>query len=210
METEFTILGRGRVGRALASAWGARVDLLPHEARPEGLVLLAIPDRAVAELARWFPGRCVHLSGSLEISGVPSAHPLTSFAGHAQDWQGTPLAVSGDLPHAIHRAFLDLGFLPFPLPAEHKALYHACAILASGHAASLWLGAARLLEEAGITLPGRGLMPLAEATLRNLEAQGAEGRTGPFVRGDEATITRDAQALPVVWREIFLSLGRLG
>jgi predicted short-subunit dehydrogenase-like oxidoreductase (DUF2520 family) len=105
---------------------------------------------------------------------------------------------------------MELGFLPFSLEAHQKALYHACAVLASGHAATLWLGAARMLEEAGITLPGRGLMPLAETTLRNIEALGAGGRTGPFVRGDESTIMRDAQALPEKWREVFLELGRLG
>jgi predicted short-subunit dehydrogenase-like oxidoreductase (DUF2520 family) len=45
-------------------------------------------------------------------------------------------------------------------------------------------------------------------TLRNIEEHGAEGRTGPFVRGDEATIARDTAALPEVWRELFLKLGR--
>ena len=60
----------------------------------------------------------------------------------------------------------------------------------------------------GVALPGRGLLPLAEATLRNVGAAGAAGRTGPFMRGDEATIARDAEALPGPWREIFLQLGR--
>jgi predicted short-subunit dehydrogenase-like oxidoreductase (DUF2520 family) len=49
---------------------------------------------------------------------------------------------------------------------------------------------------------------LAEATLRNVAERGAAGRTGPFARGDEATIARDAEALPLSWREIFLKLGR--
>ena len=57
-------------------------------------------------------------------------------------------------------------------------------------------------------LPGRGLMPLVESTVRNLERHGAEGRTGPFVRGDDATIARDAAALPEEWRDIFFRLGR--
>ncbi len=210
MPSEFSILGRGRVGRALASAWGPRASLLPHTARPEGLVLLAVPDRAVAELAAAFPGRCVHLSGSLHLEGVPCAHPLTSFDGEARDWPGTPLALSGDVPEGIRRAFADLGFAAFDLPADLKPLYHAAAVLTSGHAATLWLGAEALLRERGVLLPGRGLWPLAEATLRNVERHGAGGRTGPFVRGDEATIARDAAALPAAWRELFLSLGRLG
>jgi len=173
-------------------------------------VLLAVPDRAIPDLAARFPGRCVHLSGSLHLPGVPCAHPLTSFDGEARPWEDTPLAITGDLPEAILQAFESLGFRPFPLSPERKALYHACAVLTSGHAASLWLGAERLLAEAGIRLPGRGLLPLAEATLRNIAAQGARGLTGPFARGDEGTIRRDAEALPAAWGELFLSLGRLG
>ncbi len=210
MSSEFSILGRGRAGRALAAAWGPRVRLLPHTARPEGLVLLAVPDRAVAEVAAAFPGRCLHLSGSLHLEGVPCAHPLTSFDGEAHDWSGTPLALSGDVPEVVRRAFGDLGFAAFDLPADLKPLYHAAAVLTSGHAATLWLGAEALLRERGVMLPGRGLWPLAEATLHNLERQGAAGRTGPFVRGDEATIGRDAAALPEAWRQIFLTLGHLG
>ena len=59
-----------------------------------------------------------------------------------------------------------------------------------------------------MTLPGRGLWPLAEATLDNVRRHGAAGRTGPFVRGDEATIERDAEALPEAWRDLFVTLGR--
>lgn len=209
MATSFSILGRGRAGRALAAAWGDRVDLLPGNARPDGLVLLAVPDAALAECSARFPGRCVHLSGSLDLPGVPSAHPLTSFDGQPGDWAGTPLGLTGPVPEVVVDAFRDLGFLPFPLPAGDKALYHACAVLASGHAATLWLGAAALLDRAGIVLPGRGLAPLVDATARNIERHGASGRTGPFVRGDAPTIARDAAALPEAWRDVFLRLGRL-
>ncbi len=210
MEPAFTILGRGRAGRALAEAWGDRAALASHGADPPGLVLLAVPDEALPAQAARFSGRCVHLSGSLHLEGVPSAHPLTSFSGRAGDWTGTPLALTGAVPEPIRAAFVALGFVPFDLPAERKPLYHACAVLASGHAATLWLGAARLLREAGLELPGRGLLPLAEATLSNVVREGERGRTGPFVRGDWGTIQRDAEALPEAWRRVFLELGPLG
>ena len=58
-----------------------------------------------------------------------------------------------------------------------------------------------------MTLSTRGL--IAEATLRNVSVLGPEGRTGPFARGDEATVARDAAALPEDWRDVFLRLGRL-
>ncbi len=207
MTATISILGRGRAGRALAEAWGERAVLLDHTAEPEGLVLLAVPDHAVAECAARFPGRCVHLSGSLHLPGVPCAHPLTSFDGQARDWSGTPLAITGAVPDELRRAFGDLGFAPFDLPGELKPLYHAAAVLTSGHAATLWLGAQALLRAQGVTLPGRGLLPLAEATLRNIAERGAAGRTGPFPRGDAASIARDAAALPEPWRELFLKLG---
>ena len=154
MTSEFSILGRGRAGRALAEAWGSRAALEDHSARPEGLVLLAVPDWAVPELAAFFPGRCVHLAGSLQLQGVPCAHPLTSFDGHAHDWTGTPLAITGAVPDNLRRAFGELGFAAFDLPAELKPLYHAAAVLTSGHAATLWLGAEALLRWQGVALPG--------------------------------------------------------
>ena len=209
MQESFSILGRGRAGRALAEAWAGRAALLPHDARPEGPVLLAVPDDAIAALAREFAGRCAHLSGSLHIEGLPSLHPLTSFDGRAADWKGTPLAVTGAALAVFVDAFRALGFEPFDLPSDLKPLYHACAVLSSGHPAALWLGAAQMLAERGVAVPGRGFLPLAEATLRNIEAHGERGRTGPFVRGDAGTIARDAAALPDGWREIFLRLGRL-
>ncbi len=181
---------------------------LPHGAQVTGFVLLAVPDHAVATTSRPFSGRCAHLSGSLHLDDVPAAHPLTSFDGTAQDWTGTPLALTGPVPEPIVDALTALGFAAFALPAEHKALYHAAAVMTSGHAATLWLAAQSILQDAGVNLPGRGLGPLAEATLRNILAQGAAGRTGPFVRGDEATIERDAAALPKAWRQLFVDLGR--
>ncbi len=210
MAAEFSILGRGRAGRALAKAWGGSVELLPSGTSPTGFVLLAVSDSAIPDQAARFPGRCTHLSGSFHIEGVPCAHPLTSFDGEPADWRGTPLALTGAVPEFLVSAFQDLGFEPFQLEPRHKALYHAAAVLTSAHSASLWLGAAGLLRASGVELPGRGLMPLVEATRRNIERLGDAGRTGPFVRGDEATIARDAEALPEGWREIFLKLGHLG
>jgi predicted short-subunit dehydrogenase-like oxidoreductase (DUF2520 family) len=204
-----TIVGRGRVGRALAAASGA--PLVARDGSPgPGPILLAVPDRAVAAMAARWPGRCVHLSGSLSLPDVPCAHPLTSFDGAPADWTGTPLALTGAVPESVVRLFEGLGFIPFELGAEHKARYHAAAVLSSGHAATLWLGATTLLDEVGVRLPGRGLWPLIEMTVRNVERRGAAGRTGPFVRGDEETIRRDREALPEAWAEVFERLGRLG
>lgn len=201
-----TFLGRGKAGRALSTAMNVACE--PRDAEPEGLVVLAVPDHAIADVAKRFAGRCVHMSGSLHLDDVPCAHPLNSFDGTVRDWTGTPLATTGAVPDEIREAFERIGFEAFELPPEAKALYHAAAVMTSGHAATLWLGAQKLLADAGVDLPGRGLWPLAEATIDNVRRLGTAGRTGPFVRGDEATIARDADALPDEWREVFLRLGR--
>jgi len=195
MTAEFTILGRGRAGRALAAALNGMAALEPHDAEPSGLVLLALPDAAIQEYSAKFYGRCAHLSGSLHIEGVPSLHPLVSFNGEAADWRGAPLAVTGEPPAPILDALVSLGFVPFDLSPELKPLYHACAVMAS------------MLRGAGIALPGRGLSGLAEAALRNAAERGPAGLTGPFARGDGETIQRDAKALPERWRGLFAGLG---
>ena len=209
MSPHFTILGRGKAGCALADALGRTVALETHEACPKGPVLLALPDSALKEYSSKFHGRCAHMSGSLHLEGVPSLHPLVSLNDEACDWRGIPLAVTGIPPKIILDAFISLGFIPFELPADLKPLYHACAVLTSGHAATLWVAADDILKSSGITLPGRGLMGLAESTLNNIAKHGPNGITGPFVRKDETTIQIDAQALPEQWRGLFVGLGRM-
>ena len=210
MSAEFTILGRGRAGRALAAALGERVFLQPRDAEPEGAVLLALPDRALQEYSAKFRGRCAHLSGSLLIEGVPSLHPLVSFDGGAADWRGAPLAVTGQPPLPILNALVSLGFIPFDLPANLKPLYHACAVLASGHVATLFVAATEMLKSSGIALPGSGLAPLAHTAINNAAKHGRKGITGPFARGDRETIQRDLNALPEEWRGVFECVGEMG
>jgi len=207
MKSHFTILGRGKAGRALASALSGVAALETHEANPQGPILLAIPDSAIELHAGRFPDRCAHMSGSLHIDGVPSLHPLVSFDGSAADWRGIPLAVTGAPPKNILDAFISLGFIPFELPPNLKPLYHACAVMASGHAATLWMAAESILSSSGISLPGRGIIGLAESTLANIKQHGKNGITGPFARGDSDTIHRDLQALPEQWRNLFGELG---
>ena len=206
MSDTVTVIGRGKAGRALAQA--LRVPNLPHGSTPEGLVLLAAPDHAIEAAAQPFVGRCAHLSGSLHLDKVPAAHPLTSFDGTVQDWSGTPLALTGTVPAGIVQALTGLGFAPFDLPAEHKPLYHAAAVMTSGHVATMLLAAQDVLQQAGVQLPGEGLWPLAQATLQNIKTRGPAGRTGPFVRQDEATIARDREALPERWQKLFEDVGR--
>jgi hypothetical protein len=106
-------------------------------------------------------------------------------------------------------AFASLGFAPFNLPSSLKPLYHACAVMASGHLATLVLTAAEILKASGVELPGSGLAILARSAIANAAVHGKSGITGPFARGDEATIQRDCAALPDDWRRLFMEIGRM-
>jgi CRISPR-associated endonuclease Csn1 len=157
-----------------------------------------------------FKNRCAHISGSLHIEGVPSLHPLVSFDGEAADWRGAPLAVTGEPPQPILAALISLGFAPFDLSPHLKPLYHACAVLASGHIATLFAAATEILKSSGIALPGNGLAPLAQTAINNAAKHGREGITGPFARGDRDTIQRDLNVLPEEWRGVFEGVGEMG
>ena len=207
MHQSLSIIGRGKLGRALAEAWDGQVSLFSREGRPSGWVLLAVPDDEIESMAQHFEGRCVHLSGSRHFPHIPCAHPLTSFNGAASDWSDTPLAMTGDVPEFVKDAFVRLGFAPFSLPAEKKALYHAAAVFTSGHTATLWLLVDKILRDNDVHLPGKGIWPLAQETLSNVQENGVAGRTGPFVRNDTETIKQDTNALPESLQELFVLIG---
>jgi len=176
------------------------------------LVILAIPDDAIAPLAdslRLYGGQTmVHTSGLLgsEVlspalaagSHIGAFHPLVSFTADVErsvaGIAGATIAIEADQAAIGLLADLAelLGGIPVRLPAGAKAAYHAAAVLASGGLIALLdavvaLGAAAGLDERGsLAIYGR----LVEQTLANARGGGvAESLTGPIVRGDVGTVT---------------------
>jgi predicted short-subunit dehydrogenase-like oxidoreductase (DUF2520 family) len=183
--------------------------------RSEGLVLVCVPDGAVADVASSLdvaPGTVVaHVAGALGSEAVAGArggepgslHPLKSFADPeraAASFAGTACAVEGSpaavetLRELVHR----IGGTPLQVSPGGKPLYHAGAVFASNYLVALAHAAERLFEAAGIPLEqGRpALGRLAGGTLANILASGPEGAlTGPVERGDEGTVARHLEAL---------------
>lgn len=108
------ILGRGHLGRSLCAAAGAagmRVALEPaREAAPPApgaadVVLLAVPDRAISELAEriaFGPDASAstgfaHLSGAVELDALAALVPLMRGSLDALATAGLPDALSGPL-----------------------------------------------------------------------------------------------------------------
>jgi predicted short-subunit dehydrogenase-like oxidoreductase (DUF2520 family) len=195
-----------------------RVDELPASE----LVIIATPDDVIAATARRLAsfqkgagqGRTVlHTSGALssdilsplaaEGFHVGSLHPLVSVsdpAAGAANLRAAFYCLEGDRAALrVARAVVrDLGGKSFPIDARHKALYHAAAVMASGHLVALSDIATEMLVRCGLDQRSarRVLLPLIESTIKNLlTSNPARALTGTFARGDLATVQRHLVAL---------------
>lgn len=191
---------------------------LPHS----DLLLITTPDDAIAatsrRLAQSFQaqqsGRTVlHASGALssdilqDLRGVGfatgSLHPLVSVneAVHgAESLSRAFYCVEGERAAArlARKVVRDLGAQSFTVRAEDKALYHAAAVMASGHAVALFDIAAEMLALCGLgeKRARAVLLPLLRSTMENL-AQRTPSRalTGTFARADLGVMRRHLDSI---------------
>jgi predicted short-subunit dehydrogenase-like oxidoreductase (DUF2520 family) len=134
---------------------------------------------------------------------VGSLHPLVSVAdaGAAHDrFRDAHFCVEGDRAATrVARSLVkELGGHPFTISSEAKPLYHAAATVSSGHVTALFDLAIEMLQECGLTKrrAQQILAPLLTSTAANLGAQNpAEALTGPFARGDVATVGKHLAAM---------------
>jgi predicted short-subunit dehydrogenase-like oxidoreductase (DUF2520 family) len=185
---------RGRVGSAVSSRLAERGVAL-DSADPE-VVLLCVPDRAIAEVAsETAPGPWIaHVSGATPLAALDphtrrfSLHPLQSFskALGPEQLDGVWGAVTAETSEAREVGWSlaeTLGLHPFDLADDARAAYHAGAAMASNYLVTLRTAAGSLLEAADA--PPEALDPL----IRGVLDTGFE-LTGPIARGDWATVER--------------------
>lgn len=216
------IVGAGRVGRSLARAAqrvGVPVRLAGREdavetCRASEVALLCVPDSAIASACEAIadavpPLRLVgHTSGASGLDVLAAArargaeafslHPLQTIPDGEADVTGAACAVSGTSAEAAEFAASlaeRLGTRPFAVPEEHRAAYHAAAVISSNFLIALKESAAGLLEDAGIDDPRELLAPLVLQTAANWADRGPQALTGPIARGDAATVERHLDAL---------------
>lgn len=234
------IVGAGSVGQALARLLAAEFDVIvtsrsraraaaavasieARAATPEALasssdcVIVAVPDRAVSEvaaaLARFDLTAVLQTSGALGPAslaplrkrGVPCAmfHPLQTFptpdAG-AQRLPGSLVGICGD-DRALawcERLAAALRCTTLSVAEEQLAQYHAAAVLASNCLVGLVDAAATLMEGAGVQRADalRALRPLLDASLENASTMEAnQALTGPIARGDAVTVRRHLSSM---------------
>lgn len=222
------IVGAGRVGAVLGNALRAaghpvvavsavseesreRAEMLlrgvpiveiPEVVRRAELVVLAVPDDALAPLVSglaatgaWQVGQLVvHTAGrygtavldpARAAGAIPLAiHPAMTFTGTSLDLhrlEGCPFAVTAPaavLPIA-QALVVEIGGEPVVVAEAARGLYHAGLAHGANHLTVLVAQAAAALRAAGVDDPGRMLRPLLEAALDGaLRAESREGGPG--------------------------------
>jgi predicted short-subunit dehydrogenase-like oxidoreductase (DUF2520 family) len=213
------VVGRGRVGTALASAlraagYSAGTPAARGEIPPGDAILLCVPDAEIPAAAEAVAGAAPfvgHTSGATPLSALEAAtrggshafglHPLQTFTEAGAELAGCGCAVAGSTPEALelaHRMALDLGMTPFEVLDGQRAAYHAAASISSNYLVTLQAEAEALAAAAGIDgFDARTLLgPLVRTTTENWIALGARrALTGPIARGDEATVSRQREAV---------------
>lgn len=204
------IVGRGRVGYALANALataGYEVEgPLGRGADGAGAdaVLLCVPDGEIAVAAAQIaPGRLVgHCSGATGLGPLApheafSLHPLMTVTADGADFAGAGAAIAGDTPRAVALARElagALGMRPVEITEPNLTAYHAAASIASNFLITLEAAAERLGATVG--LERDQLVPLVRATVENWARLGPErALTGPVARGDEVTVAHQRAAV---------------
>jgi predicted short-subunit dehydrogenase-like oxidoreductase (DUF2520 family) len=239
------VIGAGRVGAVLGAALAAaghrivaasgvsaaslaRIERLlpgarvvPPDQVPNGvdLVLLAVPDDALAPLVRaladsgaFTSGQIVvHTSGAHGVAVLAPAidagvrgialHPAMTFTGHPRDLdrlaEGISFGVtaSAELRPTATRLVADLGGSVEWIDEDARSLYHAALAHGANHLVTLTNEALDLLRGAGVLHPERVLGPLLRAALENTLTHGDAALTGPVSRGDAGTIARHLAVL---------------
>lgn len=219
------IVGRGKVGTALARALRGRVEvaLVRGRAKPSrrlaeaDVVLLCVPDARIAtyaeEIGATIRRGCavLHVAGarsheelgSLRAVGaaVGAMHPMVSFAPGAAlpGFEGTVFVVGGD-ERAVRagRRVAKAAGARAVVANVHGPVYHAAAALAANGAVGLAHQAVKLLVGLGLERRDAELAigGILGTVAHNVRTVGVPAAlTGPIVRGDGATVERHRRLL---------------
>jgi len=190
---------------------GVPVRTVPEVVEASELVLLAVPDDVLADLAlglsstaAWQAGQIVaHTSGrhgAAVLDPVRRHHAFPLAMHPAMTFTGTPLdlerlheccfGVTADeriLPIAA-ALVLDIGAEPVTIAEADRIAYHCALAHGSNHLVTLTSQAMQILDDAGVEEPAHVLRPLLYAALDNALRLRDAALTGPVARGDVGTV----------------------
>lgn len=220
--------------RAAALLPGVPVADVPAVVAGADLVVLAVPDDALADLAAglaatgaWQAGQIVvHTSGrhgtavldpARSRHALPLAlHPAMTFTGTAMDLDRLAECVVGvtadeALRPVAEALVLEMGGTPVWVAEADRVAYHAALAHGSNHLVTLTAEAMEVLARAGVQDPRGVLAPLMHAALDNALRLGDAALTGPVARGDVGTVgdhLRELDRLAPEIRRTYVALAR--
>ena len=165
-------------------------------------VLILIKDDAIETfiteyLIRYDQLKRIHFSGSLETKLAYSAHPLCPF-GEAKayaltEYQNIPFFIDANGPD-FSALLPGLNNPSYKIEATEKSYYHAMCVIANNFTTLI---AEKFFYEMKnrFCIDKTDLMPFLEKTFDNIKSYPNIRFTGPLVRGDTTTLTRDLAAL---------------
>jgi len=221
-----TIVGAGRAGSSFTMAFrkvGHQVRLIHHDevARPGALgepelVVLSVPDDAIATVAREIPVSdayvVAHIAGARGLAELGAHvrvgffHPLVALAtpsAGAERLMGALFSVGGDA--VIGDVVASLHGRAVRLSDDERVLYHAAATVAANHLVALLAHVEELASSVGLTL--EDFLPLAQQALDDVSSLGVRrALTGPASRGDMATIDAHLEAISPTLRPAYVAM----
>ena len=180
------------------------------------IVFITSSDAAINEIAtelRWRQDQAVvHCSGAAPVSELQPAagagamiggfHPMQTFPSREASGSFNGITFGLETQAAALDAWLrqlasDLGSKCVSITEAHRAAYHSAAVMACGLLAGLTGLAAEMWASTGISRDEalKGLGPLVQSTAAWMAEKGIPAAmTGPYVRGDIATIGKHLDA----------------
>jgi predicted short-subunit dehydrogenase-like oxidoreductase (DUF2520 family) len=216
------IAGRNPERTAMAASFiGARVSAVRIRDLPKvaSRILIAASDASVEPIAALLArsgfrrGIALHTCGAkgpeaLEVlasQGVScgALHPIQSFTSTGKSFinmAGITFGIDGD-PEALAWAasiVTTFGASSIRVHSNHRALYHAAAVMASNYIVALIHTAVELMQASGVERPValKALAPLIRTSSETALRHGPiQALTGPIDRGDSATVLAHLKAL---------------
>jgi predicted short-subunit dehydrogenase-like oxidoreductase (DUF2520 family) len=220
--------------RNLAATVDARAASILQAQLDADVIWFCVPDRQITRAARqlesatnWRGKTAFHSSGALTSdvlnqlrkrgASVASVHPLMTFVSKsAPSLEGVPFGIEGDkkATSLARRIVRDLGGKVLTISKQSKATYHAWGTFASPLLVAMLVTAERVAAAAGISPVNarRQMLPIVKQTVENYGKLGpAAAFSGPFVRGDVATVREHLRVLKKIpeARDAYLALARV-
>lgn len=192
-------------GREVAHIAGCAWSGDPAALAPADLYLIAVSDRAVAEVAERLPiphGAAVaHTAGSVPMEAIPAKfarrgvfYPMQTFTkGRAVDFRPIPIFLEASTPELLaelEEVAQRLSDRVIPADSERRSKIHLAAVFACNFANHMYALGEEIARSAGLDFDVLRAL-VAETAAKACDAASPRNvQTGPAVRGDRTTQER--------------------